>query len=821
MFKNKLLQNYEQSMQFFIPFGALVDEDGNSESENPKYIVVNKNLSYSMCLKIRFLDLDYFTEEEKSSKLKIFNNLIKRLPEGFVIHSEFQRKKINDNRKKRNYDKIPAFLIENRRKEIFSADNFYKTEYYITLSYFIQNDLSRNIFETIIERKDEEETAETFLYMKRLQEFKEGVADFIEQLRSVSLEIEILSDEKLMGYLYSTVNQKFIEKLEFTPDILLDSQLSKSTYTFGKYPQVGDKYLATLTLTAFPEAIKDRIFQDLEKLNFEFRFCSRYVVLDREESKKLIEKFRDFHRGKKFTFLQYFTSAINKKESSNPDEYAILKANEANNALTELKTGFLEYGIYTITIIVTAYTKNELEEHIKDINKILAALDFTTAVDKYNTLDSIVGAIPGQVSSNIRRMPINSMLFTGLSPVSSIFQGFETNDYLRDESLMVARTSSRDIFHLNLHVGDVGHTFIVGPTGSGKSVLIGMIVVEFTKYNNSQVFIFDKGRSSKILTTLCGGDFFDLGNYDLSFQPLADIHLNSEKEFARDWLINIFESENIIITPALKEKIWKALTNLSTNDREDRTIERFHSHLQDEELKQAIWQYTKYGPYGQFFDNNTDNFSSNSFISFEMGDVMEQPKVAPHILDYMFHRLERDKFKKGKKTLLVLDEAWVFIDNAQMRGKIRDWLKTLRKLGVAVLFATQSLDDIINSNIASAIIDACKTKILLPNEYAKTSWSELYMKLGLNSQEIEDINDAQQKQDYFYKSTKGARMFQLELSELELALVGSTDKADFDKIDELKKKYGNDLKMLNLSWLDWKLSHLNIETEKEMIRKNY
>ena len=821
MYKNKLLQDYEQSMQFFIPVAAMVDEDGNSENQNPKFIVVNKNFSYSMCLKIRFLDLDYFTEEEKESKLKVLNNLIKRLPEGFVIHSEFQRKKINDTRIKRNYEKIPTFLIENRRKEIFSSDNFYKTEYYITLSYFIQNDLSRNIFETVIEKKDEEETAESFLYMKRLQEFKEGVADFIEQLRSVSLEIEILSDDKLMGYLYSTVNQKFIEKLKLSNSILLDSQLSKSSYTFGKHPQVGDKYLATLTLTAFPEEIKDRIFQDLEKLNFEYRFCSRYIVLDREESKKLIEKFRDFHRGKKYSFLQYFTSAINKKESSNPDEYAIIKANEAGNALTELKTGFLEYGIYTIAIIVTAYTKNELEEYIKDINKILTALDFTVSVDKYNTLDTVIGAIPGQVSSNIRRMPINSMLFTGLSPVSSIFQGFENNDYLRDEALMITRTSSRDIFYLNLHIGDVGHSFIIGPTGAGKSVLIGMIAAEFAKYDNSQIFIFDKGRSSKILTTLCGGDFFDLGNYELSFQPLADIDISSEKEFARDWLINIFEAENIVVTPALKEKIWVALTNLSTNDKRDRTIERLHSHLQDDELKQAIYQYTKYGAYGQFFDNNTDNFSNNSFISFEMGDVMEQPKVAPHILNYMFHRLERDKFKKGKRTLLVLDEAWVFIDNAQMRNKIRDWLKTLRKLGVAVLFATQSLDDIINSNIASAIIDACKTKILLPNEYAKTSWSDLYRKLGLNDKEIQDINDAQQKQDYFYKSTKGARMFQLELSQLELALVGSTDKVDFDKIDELKQKYKNDLKMLNLSWLDWKLSHLNIETEKRLIRENY
>ena len=300
-------------------------------------------------------------------------------------------------------------------------------------------------------------------------------------------------------------------------------------------------------------------------------------------------------------------------------------------------------------------------------------------------------------------------------------------------------------------------------------------------------------------------------------QKWIDISTNSFADIEN----HIFEAENIVVTPALKEKIWVALTNLSTNDKRDRTIERLHSHLQDDELKQAIYQYTKYGAYGQFFDNNTDNFSNNSFISFEMGDVMEQPKVAPHILNYMFHRLERDKFKKGKRTLLVLDEAWVFIDNAQMRNKIRDWLKTLRKLGVAVLFATQSLDDIINSNIASAIIDACKTKILLPNEYAKTSWSDLYRKVGLNDKEIQDINDAQQKQDYFYKSTKGARMFQLELSQLELALVGSTDKVDFDKIDELKQKYKNDLKMLNLSWLDWKLSHLNIETEKRLIRENY
>jgi type IV secretion system protein VirB4 len=87
--------------------------------------------------------------------------------------------------------------------------------------------------------------------------------------------------------------------------------------------------------------------------------------------------------------------------------------------------------------------------------------------------------------------------------------------------------------------------------------------------------------------------------------------------------------------------------------------------------------------------------------------------IAP-VLTYLFHRLEA-RFT-GRPTLLILDEAWVFLDHPLFAARIREWLKVLRKKNVSVIFATQSLADIAQSTIAPAIIESCPQRILLPND---------------------------------------------------------------------------------------------------------
>src|SRR5262249_58979141 len=127
--------------------------------------------------------------------------------------------------------------------------------------------------------------------------------------------------------------------------------------------------------------------------------------------------------------------------------------------------------------------------------------------------------------------------------------------------------------------------------------------------------------------------------------------------------------------------------------------------------------------------------------------------IAP-VLTYLFHRLEA-RFN-GRPSLLILDEAWTFLDDALFAARIREWLKTLRKKNVAVLFATQSLADIANSSIAPALIESCPTRIYLPNERAfEPQQREAYERFGLNETEIGLIATAQRKRDYYYASPKG------------------------------------------------------------------
>ena len=157
--------------------------------------------------------------------------------------------------------------------------------------------------------------------------------------------------------------------------------------------------------------------------------------------------------------------------------------------------------------------------------------------------------------------------------------------------------------------------------------------------------------------------------------------------------------------------------------------------------------------------------------------------VAPTLLA-IFHRLQRDF--RGESTLLILDEAWLFLDNSLFATQIKAWLKTLRKKNVSVLFATQSLADIEQSTIAATLIDSCPQKIFLPNERAREAMLEdFYRRFGLNDRQIDIIAEATPKSDYYMVSPRGNRLFSLKLGEVGKALCGASTPEDQRLMDQL------------------------------------
>ena len=232
--------------------------------------------------------------------------------------------------------------------------------------------------------------------------------------------------------------------------------------------------------------------------------------------------------------------------------------------------------------------------------------------------------------------------------------------------------------------------------------------------------------------------------------------------------------------------------------------------LQDDRLRDALKIFTtasasnpEGGAYGRLFDSERDMMSYGSWQVFEMDELMAKKSAVMPALQYIFHRLEQNC--SGRPTIIVLDECWTFLDNPLFAAKIREWLKVMRKNNVSIVFATQNLEDVARSSIAPAIIESCQTNIFLPNQSATNpSNDDIYKMFNLNDKERWIIATATPKRQYYYKSRKNSRLFELGLEQMPFTLsyVASASKQDQAKVKELLQRYPQD--EFNEHWMVFK-----------------
>jgi type IV secretion system protein VirB4 len=250
-------------------------------------------------------------------------------------------------------------------------------------------------------------------------------------------------------------------------------------------------------------------------------------------------------------------------------------------------------------------------------------------------------------------------------------------------------------------------------------------------------------------------------------------------------------NEGVAITPDIKAGLWDAIQSLASAPRPERSLTGLTLMLQDAALKAALHPFTLEGAHGRLLDADHETLNLADTVCFEMEDLMHAKGAVAPVITYLFHRLE-DRFD-GRPTLLILDEAWLFLDDPMFAARIREWLKTLRKKNVSVVFATQSLADIAGSSIAPALVESCPTRIFLPNERAQEPQSrETYQRFGLNTRQIELISRATPKRDYYYQSPLGCRVFELGLGPVALALCGASSPEDQQMLDRIQAETTRD-----------------------------
>ncbi|MGJ0454609.1 MAG: conjugal transfer protein TrbE [Methylocystis sp.] len=798
-----------QNLADFLPWAALVAPG----------VVLNKDGSFQRTARFRGPDLDSATPAELVGATARLNNALRRLGSGWAIFVEAQRNASRKYPVSAFPDPVSALVDMERKAQFEEEGAHFESGYFLTLLFLPAEDEATGAESWLYEGRSSENSASG-----ALSAFIDRTNRLLQLVEGFAPEAEWLNDAETLTYLHSCISTKrHGVRIPETP-MHLDAILVDEPLTGGLEPRLGAAHLRSLTIMGFPSATHPGILDELNRLGFSYRWSTRAITLDKTDATRLLTRIRRQWFAKRKSIFAILKEVMTNEASALVDTDAHNKALDADVALQDLGSDLIGEAYVTATVTVWDEDARAADEKLRLAEKIIQGRDFTCMVETVNAIEAWLGSLPGHVYANVRQPPISTLNLAHMIPLSAVWAGPPSDAHLDAPPLFLAKTEGSTPFRFSLHVGDVGHTLVVGPTGAGKSVLLALMALQFRRYACSRVFVFDFGGSARAATLAIGGDWHDLGGAltdaaiePVALQPLVRVDELAERAWAAEWISSVLAREGVAVTPEVKEHLWTALGSLASAPEQERTLTGLSVLLQSNALKRALQPYCLGGPHGRLLDAEAEHLGRSNVQAFETEGLIGSG-AAPAVLSYLFHRIESRL--DGSPTLLIVDEGWLALDDPGFSAQLREWLKTLRKKNASVVFATQSLADIETSPIAPVLIESCPTRLFLPNERAiEPQILSVYRRFGLNDRQIEIIARAMPKSDYYCQSRRGNRLFELGLGPVALAFTAASSKSDQASIAKVMTEYGRDgfargwLEHRDLAWAGELISRFeNLET---------
>lgn len=531
------------------------------------------------------------------------------------------------------------------------------------------------------------------------------------------------------------------------------------------------------------------ILRELDQLPIEYRWNTRALLIDPEEARGMLDKHRKKWRSK----IRGWKDQILKTQNGAVDLHAQQMAADAEGAMSVAAAGDVQFCQYSANIICLDADLDRLYESSRLVMKTVQNLGFSCRIEDINAVEAWRGSLPGDGYCNIRRVLLHTLNLADMMPITSVWAGLRENPSAlmpkKSAALLYAATSGATPFRFNLHVSDLGHSLVVGPSGAGKSTALGLIAAQWFRYPRAQVFAFDRGYSIWMLTEAMGGEFYDLAGpkSTLAFCPLRDIDDDAAVAWSVGWIEVLCELNGLKFAPKHRNAVAAAVTQLRLSP--TRTLTELSANVQDMEIRDALQHFTVMGPLGPLLDADTDSLGDGRMLAFETENLLQlDDKAVIPVLLYLFRRIEQRL--DGSPTLILLDEAWSYLQHELFRDRLKDWLKTMRRKNAVVVMATQQISDIANSQIADVVLENCPTKILLPNAESKNPGSrEFYTRVGLNERELEILQVSIPKQHYYVVSTLGRRLVNLGVGKVALSWVGVNGREERQIVESVMSQY--------------------------------
>jgi type IV secretion/conjugal transfer VirB4 family ATPase len=508
------------------------------------------------------------------------------------------------------------------------------------------------------------------------------------------------------------------------------------------------------------------LLEDLYTIPGECIACLEWRRLSSAQMRRDVHRRRRHFFNKRISLVNY-VAPDTKHDDMLVDDSASATVTQLGDLLTDMEVHGHFLGECSLTLVLYDQDRRTVERAAAEATKVMAAHDGTLIEESYNLLNAWLSMVPGNSAHNRRYLALLETNYADLSFLFGLDPGQPTSAHLGREALAVFETPYQTRYFFNLHVQDVGHTVVLGATGSGKSFLLNFLTLHAQQYDPLTV-IFDLGHSYRTLAARVQGSYLQLGlrPRDVRINPFAfdptPEHLNFLQIFVR---VLLEGADAYRLSDAEDRELYDAIENLYVLDREQRRLFTL-ANLLPRALAARLSTWVEGGRYAELFDHVDDTLSVHRFQVFDFEAMRSYPALLEPLLFYVLHRVTAhldDPAEAGHLKLCVMDEAWRFIQHDRLRAYIEEALKTWRKRNAAMLLATQTIDDFASADLLRTVVESCPTKLLLANPALdRARYAELFQ---LTGRELDVLVDLVPRQQFLLKRPDLAKVLVLNVDE--------------------------------------------------------
>ena len=530
------------------------------------------------------------------------------------------------------------------------------------------------------------------------------------------------------------------------PRAPLDQVLSTSRLLIGwetiEYRQpTTTRYGACLGIKEYPAITSPGTFDRLLSAPFPFVLTQSFSFLAKSAAMALLS--RQSHR---------LRNAGDAAVSQN----VALRAALDQLASNEFVMGDHHFSLQIMTEPVSATAQRPsriletLDESIATARSMLADSGTLTAREDLALESAFWAQLPANFAARPRLSPVTSRNFSAFAPLHNYPSGRATDNHW-GESLAVLKTTGSSPYHFSLHATDpkdsgggsrrdTGHTFVCGPTGSGKTVFLSFCICLLLRQGVTQV-VFDKDRGLEVLVRALQGTYLTLSRgAPTGCNPLQLPDTPADRDFLRRWLLDLANRPGHPLSVREESELDQALDGVLALARPSRRLSRLLEFLDPTaadglHARLVPWCQATGGVHGWVFDAPEDTVLSRvcnqTVIGFDMTDVIDDVAVRGPLTRYLFHVVE--SLLDGRRLVAWLDEFSKLVGDRGFAELASDGTRTWRKRNGVIAFATQSPSDVLASPVARTLIEQTPTKIIFPNADARQV--DYVDGLGLNERE--------------------------------------------------------------------------------------